>query len=97
MAKLSFRQAAIDDLSDIYHYSVRMWSFEQADKYYHLIRSACLDLASGVALGRDFSVILPNLFAYHIGKHMVFYTLDGNRLQVIRILHERMDYQRHLR
>lgn len=96
MAKLVFRQKAINDLSDIYHYTAKTWSIMQADKYYLEIQTACKNLASGEKFGRDFSDISKNLLGYYIGKHIIFYTLNPNHLQIIRILHNKMDYKRHL-
>jgi len=37
MAKLIFRQEAIDDITDIWDYTTKKWSEEQADKYYGMI------------------------------------------------------------
>lgn len=34
MAKIIFRQEAIDDLTDIWEYTLQKWSKNHADKYY---------------------------------------------------------------
>ena len=31
------------------------------------------------------------------GRHCVFFEADESRLLVVRVLHDRMDYRRHLR
>ena len=38
MAKVLLRQEAIDDLSDIWHYTLHEWSENQAEKYYETIK-----------------------------------------------------------
>jgi toxin ParE1/3/4 len=41
MAKVVFRQEAIDDLNDIWDYTFEEWSETQADKYYAILEFAC--------------------------------------------------------
>ncbi len=93
MAKLSFRQEAIEDIDSIYRYTVHQWSIRQADKYYFLLKTACNELANGDKIGRSFADVLDGLLGYRVGKHIIFYTLEAEQMQVIRILHERMDYR----
>jgi toxin ParE1/3/4 len=44
MAKIIFRQAAIDDLNRIWQYTYEEWSEKQADKYYKSLTFACTKL-----------------------------------------------------
>jgi toxin ParE1/3/4 len=44
MAKVIFRQEAIDDLNDIWIYTTDEWSEKQADKYYAAIEFACTQI-----------------------------------------------------
>lgn len=46
MAKLILRQKAIDDLTDIWDYTIQSWSENQADKYYGIIKTACKEIAN---------------------------------------------------
>ncbi|MBO4633947.1 MAG: type II toxin-antitoxin system RelE/ParE family toxin [Bacteroidales bacterium] len=47
--------------------------------------------------GQDYCFIYPGLRGYHIGHHLVFYTIQENgRVLIVRILHEKMDFKRHL-
>ena len=41
MAKIIFRQKAIDDLTAIWDYTIQEWSEQQAEKYLELIKLAC--------------------------------------------------------
>ena len=92
MAKLILRQEAIDDLTDIWNYTVLTWSENQADKYHKMIKTACKEIANDTAIGRSYNEIENGLFGYHIGKHIIFYQkLQNDEIEVIRILHERMD------
>ena len=98
MAKLILRQEAIDDLTDIWEYTFETWSENQANKYYEAIKQACLDISQNPDKGRQYSEINENLLGYRINKHIIFYHLvNTNELEVIRILHEKMDLRNQLK
>ena len=47
--------------------------------------------------GKSYDEIMSGLKAYHIRRHMIFYLIQENsRVLILRILHEKMDYPRHL-
>lgn len=97
MAKLILRQEAIDDLTDIWDYTAQTWSKNQADKYHGMIKTACREIAKKSVIGKKYDKIDSNLLGYRVGKHIVFYQLIMNdEIEVIRILHERMDLQNKL-
>ena len=91
MAKVVFRRAAIDDLNDIWNYTNNRWSEKQADRYYLSLKIACSQIAENPHLGRD-DGIMGGLFGLKTGKHIIFYQIrNEEQLDVVRILHERMD------
>ncbi len=97
MARIIFRQKAIDDLNNIWNYTFETWSEIQADKYYASIKSACKQIGENPALGNDYTGIGRNLLGLKSGKHIIFYHLiSDNEIEVIRILHERMDLKNRL-
>lgn len=92
MAKLVLRQAAIDDLTDIWDYTFQKWSYSQADKYYATIKLACKEIGENPDIGKAYTEISKNLFGFKSGKHIVFYYfVSTDEVEIIRILHERMD------
>jgi toxin ParE1/3/4 len=92
MAKVILRQEAIDDLNKIWDYTFKKWSESQADKYYATIKFACKEIGENPELGRESTEIRRNLSGLRSGKHIIFYHLITNdEIDVIRILHERMD------
>lgn len=97
MAKLIFRQAAIDDLAGIWDYTMSTWSEKQADKYYRMIKAACKEIEVNTGIGQNYHKIKEGLRGYHAGKHVIFYQEDTDgMIEVIRILHERMDLKSRL-
>ncbi len=92
MAKVILRQEAIDDLNDIWEYTFEKWSEKQADKYYASIKIACNGIGEHPNIGKEYVGISKNLLGFKSGKHIIFYQIiSAKRIEVIRILHERMD------
>lgn len=95
MKALVFSPAAQTDIADIWDYSFAVWGPDQADSYIDAIRDTCHALADGRRRGRDTDV-RPGTLKFPTGSHMVYYRERAGRLEVIRILHQRMDVARHL-
>jgi toxin ParE1/3/4 len=92
MAKLIFRQAAIDDLVEIWHYTLKKWSEKQADVYYLEIKYACNQIATKPEIGKKYSQIRDSLLGVKSGRHIIFYhQTSSSEIEVLRILHEQMD------
>ena len=88
--------AAQRDLSDIWDYSDEARGRAQADKYLREIKFALDRLAQDHDLGRERAEIRSEYKSYDVGRHVVFFTLSASTLDVIRILHQRMDFETHL-
>ena len=98
MAKVRLSRKAIADLDGIWDYTVETWSEDQAIRYYRKISAAIQGLGSlPVFLENKYDIIKTDLLGYKIGSHIIFYKKhsDGS-IGVYRILHEKMDFQRHL-
>lgn len=92
MAKFKFTNNAVKDLSDIWNYTVEIWSESQADKYYNLILNVCSAIAKKPKTGKVYEEIYPNLKGKKASKHIIFYRImEDQSVEITRILHERMD------
>jgi toxin ParE1/3/4 len=85
------------DLADIWTYTRSRWSEEQADRYAASIHQAMARLAENPSLGRQVRGIPEEYRAYRSGSHMIFYRTVEEEPHVVRILHQSMDFLRHLR
>ena len=93
MAKFHLTNKAVEDLDSIWLYTLETWSEDQADFYYRELVKACQDIADRPTyLDKEYDEIMPGLFIY---KHLIFYLLVDDGVEIIRILHERMDFGRH--
>lgn len=97
MADFILSERARQDLVDIANYTEEKWSVQQAERYTRMIITECHGLSSHPLVGRSYDQWRPGLRGYPCGKHVIFYrVLSQSKVRVIRILHERMDYPRHL-
>jgi toxin ParE1/3/4 len=87
---------AVADLNEIWFYTVETWSVEQANRYYNLI----FDEINYICLHPDYGRSMDNVRkGYRMSKvksHLIFYKVVKNTVEVIRILHERMDIENRL-
>lgn len=83
------------DLEEIWLYTFRQWSLEQADKYHRDIIAAIEGLASGRNVAQQADV-REGYWKYAVGAHVLYFRRSDASLDVIRILHGRMDVALHL-
>lgn len=86
---------AEQDLESIWTYTAERWSVAQADSYIADMVQVFETLAVGKRQGRT-TDIRPSYLKYPVGAHVVFYKRSGGHIDIIRILHGRMDVTRHL-
>ena len=97
MADYILSERSKKDLVEIGDYTKRTWSEEQSIRYLRLLFSQFRLLATRPSLGRSYDQIHPGLWGCHCGKHIIFYRiLADDRVRIIRVLHEKMDYPQHL-
>ena len=97
MADLTIAPAAREDLMDIGRYTQDRWGPEQRTDYLRGIADLFDRLASGETRGRHRPDLRKGLWSQPHGSHVVFFRRDpeGN-VQVLRVLHQAQDHERHL-
>jgi toxin ParE1/3/4 len=83
------------DLEQIWFYTLKAWSIQQADTYHYSLVSAFEGLAAGTKQGRS-AEVLPDFQKYLCGSHVVYFLDYVDHLDVIRVLHQSQDAKRHL-
>ena len=95
MAKFYLSNKAVDDLSEIWSYTVHKWSEKQADKYYMMLIECCEELLENPKLGKNYFEIGSGMLGYREGLHIIFYrVISKTEIEVVRILHSSMDLKR---
>jgi toxin ParE1/3/4 len=92
MSELRFTNKAVEDLTDIWNYTLETWSERQADLYYRMLVDACRDIAANPAFGRNYDQIADDIYGLVVHKHVVFYKIiSQSEVLIVRILHGSMD------
>lgn len=96
MKRYRLTPAAQQDLLEIWDFTEDRWDVRQAETYIAEIRAAIERVAGDPGRGRGCDEIRRGYRRYAIGSHLVFYIETDDTVDVIRILHQRMDPYRHL-
>lgn len=93
---LALSPEAQEDYEDILAYTERQWGVEQMGKYDTLLDKALLALETNPRKGRR-HVKLPEALRYYpVGRHNIVFRVEAKQIEVVRILHDRMDMGRHI-
>jgi toxin ParE1/3/4 len=84
------------DIDEIWNYTEARWGLDQAERYIGLLRDAVESVAEFPGLGRPCGEIRAGYFRITAGAHVTFYRIVGANIDVVRVLHGRMDVRRHL-
>ena len=87
---------AVSDLEEIWRYTVEKWSIDQADRYYNLIFDEIQFICKNVNADKSMEHVRKGYRASKVKSHLIFYRIQNNIVEVIRILHERMDIENRL-
>jgi toxin ParE1/3/4 len=87
---------AQSDLDEIWDYTAKRWGLDQAETYTRDIWQRIEKVAARPAIGQECSDIRAGYWKIPCGSHFLFYRLTDEGIDVVRILHERMDFERHI-
>jgi toxin ParE1/3/4 len=96
MSRFVLSPRAQDDLDGIWSYTTRRWGADQAERYIRRIAEAVELIAETPVLGRDCNHVRDGYRKDPVGSHILFYRVIDDSVDVVRILHQRMDFDRHL-
>ena len=83
--------AAQADLADIWDYTLETWGCEQAVRYIRGIENTCAALGSGAHPSQSAEHIRTGYRKTIFSRHMLYFRIAGDRIEIIRILHQSMD------
>jgi toxin ParE1/3/4 len=104
MLRLVTSPRAKRDIVEILRYTRERWGRRQAQQYRELIRQAFHTIAQNPDCGPPRFDVVLGVRGYHIrqpgkrARHVVFYRIGPSGLvEIVRVLHDSMDFDRHLR
>ena len=91
-----FSKKALTDLDDIWYYTVEKWSVDQANRYYELIFEEIGYICKRPYSGKSMDDIRKGYRVSKVKSHLIFYKVVNDIVEIIRILHQRMDIENRL-
>ena len=91
MADYRLSAAARSDIRSIWNYTDDEWGSAQAEKHLDRMEQTILLLARNPALGRSRDEIRPGYRSHPCGRHIIFYRIVEEEIEIARILHQRME------
>ena len=92
---LVLKPRAKSDLDEIWDYTADKWDLEQAETYMRRLWADLIAIAARPTLGRECPEVRQGYREYPSGSHVLFYRSAADGIEVVRILHKRMDYESH--
>lgn len=96
MASDVLSRRADADVQAIAEETVRRWGLARAERYVRELQEAFERLVMFPELGRDVGHLRAGMMGMASGSHLVFYRRRPEGVLIVRVLHERMDFERHV-
>lgn len=103
MAKLRIARQAWADIEDVKRHTEQRFGPLKRIEYEELIGEALRAIAADPSCGKLRSAARPDALGHHIARrgrgarHLLFYRVRSNGIvEVMRLLHDSMDFDRHL-
>ncbi len=89
---------AKDDLLAIFEYTLRKWGEEQVHVYAGQLETAFVQLAENPLCpgSKPADNLAKRCRVFKVAHHVIFYRCEADFLLIARILHESMDFPRHV-
>jgi toxin ParE1/3/4 len=86
------------DLENIWLHTFETWSIEQADRYFNLILDEIEYISENPNSGKDCNDLRKGYYRSKVKSHFIFYKVNSkeNGIEIIRILHQKMDVENRL-
>lgn len=96
MKRLLLTPKAKTDLNGIWDFSDLQWGAAQAEKYIRELWQAMQSLAADSSASSEITAVRNGYRKITSGSHVIFFRNTSDTLEVVRILHQKMDFDRHL-
>ena len=91
-----YSEKAESDLFEVGVYTLTQWGEEQFGKYMALLRETCEEIIPRkYRLARSVPK-RPELMRWRYERHVIFFRLAGDGIEIVRVLHDRMLPTKHL-
>jgi toxin ParE1/3/4 len=84
------------DLINLFVYGAQQFGLSKAEAYFQDIDKAQHFLAENPFVGNERNEFKPPVHIHPHKKHLIIYTIETDSIQIVRVLHHRMDVKSHL-
>jgi toxin ParE1/3/4 len=97
MSEVIFPPKAKVDLSDIWDYTYAEWDADQAEKYVRDLWATMQEQTQDLTKSVDIGDVRKAYRKVRPGSHVIFFKVPkAGVVDVVRILHQKMDFDRHI-
>lgn len=94
--RIRLSKFALGDLDSIYAHTIQKWGREQADSYLNDIWDTFEKITQTPERWRLHNEIHPGCRICFTGRHAILYRIHAERVEIARVLHDAMDFPRHI-
>ena len=95
--RLVLSPPAQQDLQSIYQFGLRIWGPNQSSAYLHDLKEYLWILTTQPIMGVERTELAVGMRSFPVKSHVVFYRVETNQVQIVRVLHGRQDPHRHIK
>ena len=96
MVRFRLSEQAVNDLEEIFVYTIETFGLLQAEKYKTALEAGLTRIAADPRKGVPWAGRSRMFFQYSCESHAIFFAKEGSTIFVVRILHLSRDFARHL-
>jgi len=96
MSRYTLSPRAEADLGEIWDFTVKTWGEQLAEDYVRLLVGAIETVADNPRRGRPGDEARKGYRKYLAGSHVIIFRKIKSGIDVVRVLHARMDFEQHL-
>ncbi|HLW70030.1 MAG TPA: type II toxin-antitoxin system RelE/ParE family toxin [Candidatus Binataceae bacterium] len=84
------------DIDEIWDYTAKRWGVDQAEIYTRQLGHDVEAVAAQPAIGRACPELRTGYYRFPSGGHVLFYRRIEGGIEIVRVLHARMDFAQHI-
>lgn len=97
MAGFFLTRAARADVKEIGRYTQETWGVDQRNRYLGQLDACFQRIGRDPRLGKLAEDVRPGYRRIHEGRHVIYFRCVGDEVEIVRVLHDRMLPENHLR
>jgi toxin ParE1/3/4 len=95
MYEVTVSPLAKNDLKGIWHTTFKKWGENKAADYLRDLDAGIQGLISNPKIGKSRDYIRAGYRSVQINRHVIYYRLEAQTINIVRVLHERMSAENH--